>query len=292
MNSPLKSHLILLTTAMIGGFNYSISKIVMPFYIQPSAIILIRGFSSIIFFWFIHLFFIREKISDKKDFIQLFLCSLFGITINQILFYEGLNLTAPINAALLQCSVPVFVILISAYMIKEKITWIKTTGLIIAAAGAVLLLMHSSRSQLSSSHAGDIMMILNAASYALFLVMVKPLTEKYDPFTVVKWIFLIGTIMSLPFGYHQLIIVKWEALPAHVWLSLGFIVIFATLITYYLNIGVLRFVNPSIAGIYVYLIPVFASVIAIALNQDKLTYEKAGYSLLIFGGVYLVSRKA
>lgn len=291
MNSLLKAHLILLITAIIGGFNYSISKIVMPAYVQPSAIILLRGFSSILFFWLIHALFIKEKIRKKKDFVDLFLCALFGITTNQILFYEGLNLTAPINAALLQCSVPVFVMLISAYMIKEKITAIKIAGLILSASGAVLLLMNSGKGQLSSGHTGDIMMILNAASYALFLVMVKPLTEKYNPFTVVKWIFLIGTILSLPFGYQQLTVVQWEKLPVHVWWALGFIVVFATLITYYLNVGVLRYVNASIAGIYVYLIPVFASIIAVALGQDNITWEKVGYSVLIFGGVYFVSKR-
>jgi drug/metabolite transporter (DMT)-like permease len=292
MNNLWKAHSILLLTALIGAFNYSISKIVMPDYVRPSAIILIRGGCSIIFFWMIHFIFIREKITDKNDYLKLLLCAVFGITANQILFYEGLNLTTPINASLLQCGVPLFVIIVAAITLKEKITLLKIAGLVLGATGAVLLLIHSSNSRVTGTHAGDVMVLLNALSYGIFLVLVKPLTEKYDPFTVVKWVFLFGTIMSIPFGYNQLQQVQWNTIPTHVWLSLGYIVLFATIINYYLNVGVLRYVNTSVAGIYIYLQPVFTGIIAISWGKDMLSWEKLIYSLLIFGGVYLVSFKA
>lgn len=291
MNGLLKAHLILLLTALIGGFNYSISKIVMPGFVQPSAIILIRGAAAILFFWTIHFIFIREKISGKKDFLKLWACALFGITANQILFYEGLNLTTPINASLLQCGVPVFVMLFASWTLKERLTALKITGLLLGSSGAVLLLLHSGRGTVAGAHWGDIMILLNALSYGAFLVMVKPLTEKYDPFTVVKWVFLFGTVMSIPFGFNQLMQVRWDTLPDYVWLSLGYIVLLSTILNYYLNIGVLRYVNPSVAGIYVYLQPVFTSIIAVVWGKDEITMEKGIYSLLIFGGVYLVSRK-
>jgi drug/metabolite transporter (DMT)-like permease len=292
MKGLLKAHLTLFTTALIGGFNYSISKIVMPDFVQPSAIIIIRGISSILFFWLMHALFVREKIIDKRDYFKIWLCSLFGITANQLLFYEGLNLTSPINASLLQCGVPVFVMILSAIMIKEKMNFLKIFGLILGATGAILLLMNSKKDALTQTHIGDIMIIFNAASYAVFLVLVKPLSEKYDPITVMKWVFLFGTIMAIPFGYYQLTEVNWNSMPSYVWLSLGFIVVFATIITYYLNVKVLRFVNPSVAGIYVYLVPVFASIIAVTMKQDIITLEKVAYSLLIFTGVFLVSRKS
>lgn len=291
MKGLLKAHLILLTTAIIGGLNFSISKIVMPDFVQPSAIIILRGASAIIFFWFIHALFIREKIRDKGDYKKLWVCALFGITANQLLFYEGLNLTSPINASLLQCGVPVFVMILSAFMIHEKITWVKIVGLILGATGAVLLLIDSSKNQISESHIGDVMVLLNAACYAVFLVLVKPLSEKYNPFTVMKWVFLFGTIMALPFGYNQLMQISWSTMPSFAWLSLGFIILFATIINYYLNVGVLRFVHPSVAGIYIYMVPVFATIVAVMLNQDTVTLEKVAYSVLILGGVYLVSRK-
>jgi drug/metabolite transporter (DMT)-like permease len=291
MNPLVKAHLILLTTALIGGFHYSVSKSVMPDYIHPSAIIVFRGIAAIIFFWLIHALFIKEKIRDAKDYFKLWSCALFGITTNQLLFFNGLNLTSPINAAVLQCGVPIFVVILSAVMIKEKMSSLKIFGLITGATGAVLLLINTNKAQITGTHIGDIMIILNAASYAVFLIMVKPLTEKYDPFTVVKWVFLFGTIMAAPFGYRQFIEITWSSLPFNAWMSIGFIIIFATFVNYYLNIGVLRYVNPSVAGIYVYLVPVFATIIAIVMKQDSLTVEKFVYSLLIFGGVYLVSKK-
>jgi drug/metabolite transporter (DMT)-like permease len=286
-----KAHVILMTTTVIGGFNYSVSKIVMPDYVQPSAIIIIRGIFAILFFWLLHLLFVKEKLSERKDLYRMFVCAIFGITANQILFYEGLNLTTPINASLLQCAVPIFVIIFSAWMLQERITAIKILGITLGATGAILLLLHSRRAELSGAQAGDIMVLLNAISYAVFLVLVRPLSQKYNPITIVKWVFLFGTIMSLPFGYNQLMKVEWSRLPQDAIISLGFIIIFATLINYYLNVGVLRFVQTSVAGIYIYLQPVIASVIAISMEKDSFTYEKIFYSLLIFGGVYLVSKK-
>jgi drug/metabolite transporter (DMT)-like permease len=287
-----KAHATLFATTIIGGLNYSISKLVMPDYFQPAAIIIIRGLSAILFFWLIHLFFIKEKVETLKDYLRLLICAFFGITANQIFFYEGLNLTSPINASLLQCAVPIFVVLISAFIIKEKITPFKIAGLILGATGAVLLLLHSQKSSISQSYTGDIMIILNGACYAVFLVLIKPLSEKYDAFTVMKWVFLFGTIMNLPYGYNEVLEVNWNTLPLFSWLSLIFIVLFATIINYSLNVGVLRYVNASVAGIYIYLIPVVTSIVAVSLNQDEVTWTKVGYSLLIFAGVFLVSKKS
>lgn len=135
------------------------------------------------------------------------------------------------------------------------------------------------------------MVMFNAISYAIFLVLVRPLTHKYDPMTVVKWVFLFGTILCIPFGYNQLVQVNWTAIPQYVLLSLVFIILFATIINYYLNVGVLRYVPTSVAGIYIYLQPVIASIVAISMGKDTFSYEKLAYSVLIFGGVYLVSKK-
>lgn len=291
MKGQLKAHLVLLLTTIIGGFNFSIPKLIMPQFVQPAALIIIRGISGVVFFWLVHLF-VRENIKEKKDYYKLFICSLFGIAGNQLLFYSGLNLTTPINASLLQCAIPVFVLMLSVTMAREKITILKLSGLMIGATGAILLLIDSSKSQVTSSHIGDLLVILNSASYAVFLVLVKPLSEKYNPFTIMKWLFLFGTLITLPFGYNQLQEVRWDSLPSFVWLCLGYIVLFATIANYYLNVGVLRFVNPSIAGIYMYLVPVFATLVAVFLDQDEVTVPKLGYSLLILFGVYMVSKKS
>jgi len=291
MNSIVKSHLYLLLTTLIGSLNYSIAKSIMPEFVGPSAIIIIRGIAATSFFWGIEAFLVKDSIKDKKDLLRLFLAGVFGISLNQVLFYEGLNLTTPINASLLQCGVPIFVMVIAFILAREKVTWIKILGLLLGGSGGCLLLLYSSKTSVEGFHWGDIMVTLNALSYAIFLVMVQPLTEKYDPFTVVKWVFLFGTCLNIPFGYSQFIEVDWNAIPLFGYFCLAYIVIFATIVNYYLNVGVLRYVNPSVAGMYIYLTPIFTSIIAIGWGKDVLTLEKLACSFLILGGVYLVSRK-
>jgi drug/metabolite transporter (DMT)-like permease len=290
MGENLKAHIFLLFTALVAGFNYSISKMIMPGFIQPSAIIVMRGISACLVFGLVHLS-VGEKIDYKKDFIKILACAIFGIAANQLMFYEGLNLTAPINASLLQCCVPVFVLVFAVFLKEERITIRKAAGITVAATGAVLLLMSSAKQSTGPHYLGDLLMILNALSYAIFLVILKPLMAKYHGLTIVAWIFFLGTFFTLPFGYTDAMAIQWSKWPLYAFLALSFILIFSTIITYYLNVSVLKFVNPSVAGIYIYLQPVFTTLIAVWLGKDVLTPEKAGFSVLILSGVYLVSRK-
>jgi drug/metabolite transporter (DMT)-like permease len=284
-----RAHCILSFTALIAGFNYSISKIIMPEFVLPAAIVVIRGISASIFFWIIYLSFSREKIDYKNDLPRIFLCALTGIACNQLLFFEGLNLTTPINASLLQCGVPVFVLVISAIMIREKITGMKILGVFLGALGAVLLLVSSALGSAGVHYVGDLLIIINALSYAFFLVLIKPLMAKYKGLTIAAWVFGLGTMMTFPFGYQDILRIQWQSMPAYALWSLAFIVVFSTIIAYYLNITVMKFVNPSVAGIYIYVQLVFTTLIAVWFGKDHLTFEKALYSLIIFTGVYLVS---
>jgi drug/metabolite transporter (DMT)-like permease len=221
--------------------------------------------------------------------LRIFLCAFTGIACNQLLFFEGLNLTTPINASLLQCGVPVFVLLISATMIREKITGVKILGVVLGASGALLLLMSSALKSAGMNYLGDLFIITNALSYAFFLVLIKPLMAKYNGLTIAAWVFGLGTMMTFPFGYQDILKIQWQNTPTYALWSLAFIVVFSTIIAYYLNITVMKFVNPSVAGIYIYVQLVFTTLIAVLLGKDYLTLEKSLYSLLIFGGVYLVS---
>jgi len=280
---------MLFSTALIGGFNYSISKMVMPVYIQPSSIVVSRGIVSIFIFWGISFLFVNEKV-EKKDMARIFLSALFGIALNQLLFYEGLNLTTPINASLMMTVTPIIVLIISSFIIREeKISITKIIGVLLGTTGTVLLLLHSGRGKVEGLFTGDILVLLNAIAWACFLVTVKPLMHKYHPFTILKWIFLLGFFMVLPFGYDDFIHTRWGSLTAEAWWAFGFIIFFATLCSYYLNSAVLKYVNPSIAGSYIYLQPLLAAFIAILWGKDRFDVEKLGYLVIILSGVYLVS---
>jgi drug/metabolite transporter (DMT)-like permease len=288
MKTSFKAHLMLITASLIGAFNYTISKMVMPDFVKPMAIVVTRGIIAIGIFSLIHFLFIKERL-EKEDYKRVFLAALFGIVLNQVSFYHGLNLTAPINAALMMTITPIIVLLISFSTHKEKITITKILGVLLGTLGTALLLLHSGKGTVNRLFTGDILVLLNAVSWACFLVTVKPLMQKYNPFTILKWIFLIGFFMIIPFGYQDFITTDWVLLSYEAWWALAFIILIATLCAYFLNSAVLKYVNPSVAGSYIYLQPLMAAIIAISWGKDAFSFEKLTYLIIILSGVYLVN---
>lgn len=282
--------MLLVATTLVAGINYSIAKILMPDFISPAAIILVRCISAVVFFGALYLFSPKEKIA-KADLLKILMASMVGIAANQLLFMEGLNKTTPINAALMMTCSPIIVFLVAAWILKEKITWIKILGIALAASGAVSLLLHSFSVAAHQILVGDIYIILNACCWAFFLVLIKPLVAKYRTTTIIPLLFGFGLIMVFPFGINDLLATDFVAFTTSAWLALIFVVVFSTLFAYYLNIHVMKFVDPSIAGIYIYLQPVLATFFSVSLGKDILSSEKIIFSLLIFSGVYLVSKR-
>ena len=187
-NNTLKAHFALLGANIIYGANYLIAKGVMPNKIGPSAFIFVRVLGAILLFWLLKTT-IKEQI-EKKDYPRLLLCGLLGVATNQLLFFHGLNLTSPIDASIIITSIPVMVLIFSAIILKEKITSNKILGLIIGGIGAVLLISYGNKSGGTSSILGNLFIFLNACSYGLYLVIVKPLMKKYNSLTVISWVFL------------------------------------------------------------------------------------------------------
>lgn len=288
--SPIwRVHLFLFITALIQGFNFSLAKIVMPEYVLPGAIIIIRGVCAALTFWLISLIIPKVQI-DPKDYGRIFLCALFGIVINQLLFYKGLSLTQPINASLMVTISPILVLIISAISLGEKINFQKILGIVLGATGVVLLILSSNKKGPDDLFIGDIMILINASSYAAFLVAVKPLMLKYHPVHMLKWMFTIGLFFVIPIGYEGLLKIQWHTMPTDALLALLYVIIFATIIAYVLNTGVLKTADPSLAGIYIYIQPLLATVIAVLLNKDNLTPFKLLFSSMILLGVFLVSK--
>jgi len=290
MNNSIKAHGMLFTTALIGGLNFTISKLLMPEYATPLAIVTSRGIITILFFGLIHYFFIKEKI-QKKDYGRISLVSLLGVVINQLSFYEGLNLTKPINASLVMTITPLFVLLLSLSLKKEKFTILKLIGIIIGMIGSILLLLNSGSKNLTGFLNGDLLILINAICWASYLVLVKPLALKYHPITILLWMFSIGILFIFPIGYQDFMKTQWGQFTTTTWLAFGFVVLFATVISYTFNTFVLKYVNPSTAGSYTYLQPIIASIIAIAWGVDNFSIEKMSYLILILSGVYIISYK-
>jgi drug/metabolite transporter (DMT)-like permease len=289
--STFRAHLSLLAANVIYGANYTIAKEVMPAYIKPFGFIILRVYVSLLLFWMVHPFFSKEKV-DKKDFPKLALCGLTGATINQLMFFKGLSLTSPIHAALIMITSPILVLVIAHILLKEKVTALKISGIVLGTAGAVVLIVFGNflTPGKGATVLGDICIFINALAWGSFLVIVKPLMQKYHPVTVIKWTFLFGALFALPFGFNELMEVKWETFTGAVWMGVFYVVVMVTFIAYFLNTVPLRTVSPSVASAYIYLQPLLATAFALALGKDELTVVQVVSAMLIFTGVYLVSR--
>jgi drug/metabolite transporter (DMT)-like permease len=288
MTKSTKVHLSLFLVSLIYAATFSIAKEVMPYYIKPMGLITIRVWGAISLLWVTHFLFVEESIYGKKDFLMLLKCAVFGVAANMLLFFKGLAITTPINAAILMVTTPLFVAFFSFFLLNEKVTKLKVIGLCFGVFGAILLLLGPSLSFNSSTLWGDVMVMTNAIIYAYYLIIAKPLLHKYSPLTVIKWTFFFGGLLVIPFGFTELKEVQWQAIPNSIWSAIIFLIIGATYITYVLNAWALRNANATLVGAYIYLQPVLATIIAVSIGKDSLTLPKVLFSLLIFIGVYLV----
>ena len=293
MKETTKAHLALLGANLFYGAGFSIAKTIMPSLIAPAGFIFIRVMLAAFLFWLS--FFggsnFRTKIATK-DWVRLAACGLFGVAANQLLFFQGLNLTSPIHASLMMLSTPILVGIFVTIAYKEKFSLVHLIGLCLGISGALLLIIFSAKNTIASNPTlGNLLVFLNATSYALYLVMVKPLMKKYRPIIVIRWIFLIGFVFVFTFGIADFTNIQWTMFQTADYFALGFIVVGVTFFTYLWNIYAIKILSPSIAGAYIYLQPLFAAIIAMIFLNESLNFIKIMAALLIVAGVYLVSKK-
>ncbi len=289
----LRAHAALFAVALIYGANYTIAKVVLDDdYLHPMAFISLRVGAGIVAFWLLHALWVKERV-QRSDFPRLVLCGIFGVALNQSLFFIGLDYTTPINASLIMTTTPVLVLVASAIMLKETIQSKKVAGILIGMAGAVVLIIYGKKFAFNKDGwFGDLLVFINATSYGLYLVLVKPLLVRYHPLTVVKWVFLIGSLGVLPFGLPELMQTPWQTFTPHVWLAIAYVLVCTTVLAYLLNAWAMQSVSPTLVGIYVYLQPLLATLVALVVGKDVLAWPKVVAGVLIFTGVWLVSSPA
>lgn len=291
-NSRLLAILAAFAASAIYGVNHTIAKGLMPFYIEPFGFILLRVTGAALLFWIISLFAPKEKIANS-DWPRIVGCAIFGMVINMLFFFKGLSLSTPINSSVIITLSPVMVLILASILIRERITLLKTLGIIIGMAGALVLILFSKGENFNAPNIplGNILFIVNAFSYGLYLILVKPLTKKYHAITLMKWLFLIAIFINLPVTYSEFIAVEWTSLPFDAIWKMGFVVVGTTFMTYLLNIYALKQLSASTISAFIYLQPLIAITFAISVGADKLTWIKALAAALVFIGVYMVSIK-
>lgn len=296
MQGLLKSHIALFIVQLMYGANYVVAKGLMPDVVGPNGFILIRALGAVFLFWAIYSF-KREKIA-LKDFGRLALCGLFGVALNQLMFFNGLMLTSPLNAPVIMTMTPIIVLVLSALILKESVLPRQIVGVLIGAIGSVLFILLNAEGGYASGK-GDVFILLNATSYSFYLILVKPLMSKYRPITVITWVFTFGLLYVLIWypSSMEFSNISWNDLnTGEIWQIL-FVVVGVTFVPYLLNVFAMKKLSPSIAAVYIYLQPILAALFVflfwkfgIADYTADVSLSKALCAILVFIGVYLVIR--
>lgn len=290
MKTTAKAHIAVLCTNFFFGANYSLVKMISPSLVKPFALNLLRVGLSLVLFWSVWLFGHTSAKIKKKDWGRFVWCGLTGVAINQMLFMKGLTLTSTIHASLLSLVTPLLVTLFALWVLKERFTVFKALGLALGIGGSVFLILQKETGQHASNYLwGDMLIIINAVSYAVYFILVKPLMQHYSPLHVIRWVFTIGFFMILPFGWQQTAQINWPHFQWQHLAALFGVVVTGTFLAYYFNAYGIQHIGAGNAGSYIYTQPVFSFMIATVVLGEGLTWQKILSACLIFAGVYLVS---
>jgi|1048.fasta_scaffold08019_2 drug/metabolite transporter (DMT)-like permease len=281
----------LLLVNLLYGINYGVAKSIMPEPLHPTGIIFMRSAGALLLFWIVALSRPIERI-QKGDWLRLLLCALFGVMLNQTLFFEGLNRSNPIESALVMTVSPVLVFLFSAQAGLEKLQKTTWAGILLSGGGAAALILHRQEGMVfsQSSGFGNLLIFINAASFALFLVLVKPLMQKYSPITVMAWVFTFGMPMTAVLGIPDLAATPLLEIPAGVWWAVAYVVVGVTFLAYLLNVFALKRVNASLVSAFIYLQPVVAGMLQAFGGKLDFSWTLAWSCAAVCIGLFLVGR--
>jgi len=285
----VKAHLSIIGANLFFGVNYAIAKGIMPNFLMPNGFTLMRIVTAFTLFYIISLFTKREII-QRKDYPRFIAAGFLGVAFNQFIFLNGLNFTSPIDSAIIVTINPILVMIIASMAIGERITLMKVFGMIVGATGALLIILNRGVISFSSEHLlGNLMIFMSTFAYAGYLVVAKPLMQRYDPLTVMRGVFFVGLIFITPVGFMDLVNTSWSTIPASVWGSIFFVLLGATFIAYLLMSWGLKQVKATTVSIYNYTQPVIASIVAVVIGQDVIDTPKIIATVMVFLGVYFVS---
>ncbi|MDO6744323.1 DMT family transporter [Tenacibaculum soleae] len=277
---------------LIYGVTFTVAKEVMPMYIKPFGFILLRVGGAAIVFWILGLF-VKAASIEKADYKKIIIAAFFGVGLNMLTFFKGLSYTTPISASVIMVTAPILVLIFASILLKEKLILRKIIGIVIGLIGAIVLIIYGSSSTTNAENVmlGNLLVFVNAASYAMYLVQVKKLIAKYNPIVFVKWLYSFGFLFVVPFGFSELVEVQWHLMPTSIYLKAAFVVLFTTCITYLFNLFALSRLKPTTVSVFIYLQPVIASIYALFVGSDSLNTIKIAATLLIFLGVFLVTKQ-
>lgn len=291
-SKAIYGHLACFVAYAIFGVNIVICKdLTSSNLISPIGLYSIRAICAAIIFWIISIFTPKEKV-EKKDFIKLLGASVTGFLLPQLSFLMASPITTPMNCSIITATQPIYTMFIAAWALKEPITVKKAGGVALSFAG-ILFLIFSNMGGANSGEThplGIFLMIVNSIVFALYLGLFKPLISKYSVVTYLKWIFLFATAMSLPVSADEIVKIDFSSIPTNFLLELGYLIVFATVVSYFLIPIGQRNIRPTLVSMYSYFQPLIATGLSIALGVEALGWQKVLAAVMVFSGVILVSR--
>ena len=276
----------------IYALNHTIAKEVMPTYIQGFGFVQVRLLGAAMLFWLASLFVPKQRI-DRADYPRMVLCAFLGMALNMLCFFKGIELSTPINSAVLITLTPILVFIFSAILIKETLLLPRIVGVGLGFVGALVLILFGSeiRQDAPNIPLGTLLFLFNATAFGMYLVLVKSLSAKYTTVHLLKWLFSIGFLMSLPVTYKEFNAVSWTSLPFEAIWRFAYVVVGTTFLTYLLNVYALKQLKASTIGVFTYLQPLIGIGYAIFVGADAFTPSKLIAAIGVLVGVYLVTKR-
>ncbi len=289
-NESLAPHFALIAVQIFFGASAIMGKLALLGF-PPMAIVGCRVGGGALAFYILQRFRGNLHLDKKIHYLYFAVFALFGIVFNQLLFFTGLSMTTATNTSLLAVLIPVFTIVVSSFVGNDVLTWRKISGIVIAALGVIYLIDPRQASFSSTTTQGDMLIILNSLSYAVYLAISKKLITRYGALKSIAWLFIFGSLINVPIGMYSFQSVELAQVTFIPWLALGGIVIISTILAYYFNAWALVRVEPSVVAVYIYLQPLIGTFLAITVLGEPWKPKIIGAMLLIFTGVYLVTKK-
>ena len=289
MSQRFKPHLALITVQILFGIWPIFGKIVLRS-MSSTSLVALRLVGAALLFSVLQRRITPLLRMPVKDILVLTACSMLGIVGNQFLFVKGLSLTTVINAEILSTTIPVYALAVSILIGYERGSRKTLIGVLLSAAGVVYLVnpFHADLSRQTTT--GNVLILTNSFLYALYIVISKHLVERYGALNVVTWIFLVGSVITVPVGIYSLQQENLAAITGSTWLAVAFIIVGPTVVAYYLNAWALTRVAPSVVAIYIYLQPLIAFGFAPLLLGESFSSRTILAAVLIFAGVALVTK--
>ena len=236
----------------------------------------------------------QEKV-PLRDIGMFFLASLCGISFNQGMYTVGISFTSPVNASIMTTTLPIISLILSIVFLHERATWQKIVGIALALSGALMVILtsHTASAEPTNPYRdaiGSIMCVLAQCSFASYLVIFGKLIKKYSVVTCMKWMMLFATVTVWPFALPHIVSLPWQDIAAQSYWEMGFVVFFGTYCAYILMTWAQQVLRPTQVSIYNYFQPVISCLASVIMGLAVFGYLQAIAILLVFSGVYLVTR--